>query len=580
MRQGQVLSGQYRLESRLGLGGMGEVWRATDTRLDRTVALKLLRFDLADDAESRRRFRQEARNLAKLAIPGIARIHDAGEEEVNGDTLTYLVMEYVPGKTLAQILTERGTLATTELMPILEQIAQTLDNVHRNGIVHRDIKPSNVMVGENGSATLLDFGIARSVDNTKVTRTGQVMGTLSYVSPEQLNGGPVDPESDVYSLAAVVYECLVGEPPFTGEPLEILNGHLRTPPPDPPSSIPETVARALKRALAKAPQDRFHTASDFVAGCAGKLPDAFAERPRGARGFFRRMAIPTAAVLAIALIATAIVVGQWYLGTGDLIPPDDGKPSGGWIPEGLDDGTLLDSRDGVIYRVDDKGYVYWYRHTDPKGGESAWAKGSGKRIGGDWKGRKVLAASNGILYALDDKGDLFWYRHTDPKGGSDRWSPESGTLVGHDFDEYIHIFVAADDILHTVDEKGRLYWNKHSSPADGPVEWLPGSGTEIGSGWDGSLAAFVSGGDGVLYVLRPNGDLLWHSPRDFRDFGTPWDRTTIAEGWDEYDSFVASSTGVIYARTRDGQLYWFRHLNPDNGLADWSSVKGKRLNPG
>lgn len=559
---------------------MGEVWSATDTTLDRTVALKLLRADLSDDVDSRRRFQQEARYLAKLAIPGAARIHDVGEDQLDGDTVTYLVMEFVPGRTLARLLAERGTLSAAELLPLLEQVARALDVAHRNGIVHRDIKPGNIMVDDDGRATLLDFGIARAVGDAKVTLSGQIMGTLSYVSPEQVNGDAIGPESDVYSLGAVAFECLSGTPPFTGAAVDILSGHLRTPPPDPPPATPRSVARAVKRALAKAPQDRFLTASDFVADCQGGLPDTKPERRRGNRRVLTRATMVTAAILAVALVVTVVVVGLWRPGSGDLSTPDEGgKSSPGWVPEGLEDGTLLDSHDGVIYRVDSDGHVSWYRHTDPKAGAPTWAEGSGKRVGGDWKGRTVIAANRGVLYAIDDNGDLYWYRHTDPKGGADKWSKGSGTRVGHDFDKYIRIFAASANVLHTVDKKGRLFWNKHTSPDDGPVEWQPDSGTEIGSGWNTPMATLVSGGDGVLYVTRPNGDLLWHAPRDFRDVSSPWDRITIAEGWDDYESFVASSTGVIYARTRDGKLYWFRHLNPDNGLDEWSSDKGKLLNP-
>src|SRR3954451_22586172 len=256
---GSVLAGRYALEERIALGGMGEVWRATDTVLHRVVAVKVLRTD--NPAALASRFREEDRHMAAVSHPGIAHIHDYGED----GTSAFLVMELVPGEPLSKVLAERGRLPVMEALPYLAQTADALSAAHAVGVVHRDIKPGNLMVMEDGAVKVTDFGIARAVGASAMTAVGNVSGTPQYMSPEQATGGTATPLSDIYSLGAVGYEMLVGHPPFVGDnQLAITMAHVHQAPPDLPESIPADVRSLLMRALAKDPAQRPPTTTAFA----------------------------------------------------------------------------------------------------------------------------------------------------------------------------------------------------------------------------------------------------------------------------------------------------------------------------
>src|SRR3954453_3668187 len=257
---GSVLGGRYALEERIALGGMGEVWRATDTVLHRVVAVKVLRTD--NPAALASRFREEARHMAAGSHPGIAHIHDYGED----GTSAFLVTELVPGEPLSRVLAERGRLPVTEALPYLAQTADALSAAHAVGGVHRDIKPGNLMVMEDGVVKVTDFGIARAVGASAMTAVGNVSGTPQYMSPEQATGGTATPLSDIYSLGALRYGMLVAQPPFVGDnQLAITMAHVHQAPPDLPESIPADVRSLILRALAKDPARRPPTAQAFAA---------------------------------------------------------------------------------------------------------------------------------------------------------------------------------------------------------------------------------------------------------------------------------------------------------------------------
>jgi eukaryotic-like serine/threonine-protein kinase len=218
-----VLNHRYRLDERLASGGMGEVWKATDELLGRSVAVKLLKEIYFSDESFRMRFRAEARFAASLQHSGIAQVYDYGEQ----DDKAYLVMELVPGETLSRILSVEGRLSTDTALDIIGQAARALHIAHSAGIIHRDIKPANLMVTADGVLKITDFGIARGGGAT-VTQTGQVMGTAQYVSPEQATGRKITPASDLYSLGVVAYECLAGMPPFAADtPIALALMHVR-----------------------------------------------------------------------------------------------------------------------------------------------------------------------------------------------------------------------------------------------------------------------------------------------------------------------------------------------------------------
>ncbi|MFF5229399.1 serine/threonine-protein kinase [Dactylosporangium sp. NPDC000521] len=260
---GDVLGDRYRLDEFVASGGMGQVFRATDKTLNRTVAVKVLLPGLTSDAEFGVRFRAEARIMASVGHKGVVGVYDYGETP---EGTMFLVMAFVEGRPLGERITREGALPADETMAIVAQAADALHAAHSNGIIHRDVKPNNLLVGDNGAVTLVDFGVARSADVTSVTKVNAVIGTALYMSPEQARGKPISPATDIYALGAVAYHCLTGAPPFTGNsPLEIAIKHLQDDPAPLPDTVPAGVRAVVERAMAKDPEDRFPTAAAFAA---------------------------------------------------------------------------------------------------------------------------------------------------------------------------------------------------------------------------------------------------------------------------------------------------------------------------
>ena len=259
--EGTILGGRYALTGRIAVGGMGEVWAATDTVLDRAVAVKLLRRALSQDGDFAERFRTEARNSAALQHPNIATVFDFGED----DGTAYLVMELVVGEPLSQIIAERAPLSAQESVAILIQAAMALAAAHESGVVHRDVKPANILITPDGTAKLTDFGIARAVDSVPLTRTGQVLGTAQYLSPEQALGQSATAASDIYALGVVGHEMLTGERPFdTGSVVSTALAHVNQPPPPLPDTVPSGIRDVISAALAKDPADRPASGADMA----------------------------------------------------------------------------------------------------------------------------------------------------------------------------------------------------------------------------------------------------------------------------------------------------------------------------
>ncbi len=227
-REPRILAGRYRLEEVIGRGGMSTVYRGTDTSLDRVVAVKVALDPLVEESPIYlARFTQEAKSAASIGHPGVVTVYDAGAD---GPT-RFIVMEFVPGKSLADILKEERPLEPARAADIAAQVADALAAAHAAGIIHRDIKPGNIMVEPNGSVKVLDFGIARAVDGHSLTQTATVLGTSAYMSPEQALGQPVDARSDIYSLGCVLYEMLTGQPPFVADvAAAVMHQHVRVAP--------------------------------------------------------------------------------------------------------------------------------------------------------------------------------------------------------------------------------------------------------------------------------------------------------------------------------------------------------------
>ena len=258
---GQVFGSRYELVSRIAIGGMGEVWKANDSVIGRTVAIKILKDEYMGDSGFRERFRAEARHAALVNHEGIANVFDYGEEEGSA----YLVMELVPGEALSSILEREKILPASRVLSIVSQTASALHAAHQAGLVHRDIKPGNLLITPDGSVKITDFGIARLADQVPLTATGQVMGTVQYLAPEQAGGKPASPATDVYSLGIVAYEALAGKRPFRGESqVAIAMAQIKETPPELPSSIPSAVRALVMSCMAKKPEGRPASAHDLA----------------------------------------------------------------------------------------------------------------------------------------------------------------------------------------------------------------------------------------------------------------------------------------------------------------------------
>ncbi|MEU5691082.1 serine/threonine-protein kinase [Actinosynnema sp. NPDC020468] len=267
LTSGQLLAERYRLSRRIAVGGMGEVWEADDSRLDRRVAVKVLKAELSGDSEFLNRFRIEARTTASLNHPGIAAVHDYGETASIPDgpeDTAYLVMELVEGEPLAAVIA-RGRLTADRTLDVLEQAGNALQAAHERGLVHRDVKPGNILVTPTGKVKITDFGIAKAADAAPVTHSGMVMGTAHYIAPEQALGHAAEPASDVYALAVCGYECLTGHRPFRSEnAVTVAMMHIRDLAPPLPPDVPPGVRALIEATLVKDPRQRYRNGGEFA----------------------------------------------------------------------------------------------------------------------------------------------------------------------------------------------------------------------------------------------------------------------------------------------------------------------------
>jgi len=261
---GERLGGRYRLLERIGGGGMAVVYRALDTVLNRHVAVKILRSQYVHDEEFIQRFRREARSAASLSHPNVVSVYDVGQD---GDT-HYIVMEYVEGKTLNELIRERAPLSPEEAVRIAVQICDALDHAHANGIIHRDIKPHNILISKGGWVKVTDFGIARAADASQLTHTGTVVGSVHYVSPEYAKGLPAGAQSDLYSLGIVLYQMLTGKLPFNGEsPISVALKHVQESFEEPRKlnpAIPQSLENVVLKATRKNRNERYQTAAEMM----------------------------------------------------------------------------------------------------------------------------------------------------------------------------------------------------------------------------------------------------------------------------------------------------------------------------
>ncbi|WP_245160795.1 protein kinase [Blastococcus sp. CT_GayMR16] len=351
--RGGLLGNRYELLVVLASGGMGRVWRARDTLLERPVAVKVLRSEFTGDATFRARFRAEAQHTAALHHPNIASVFDYGELVEDGEQLAYLVMELVEGEALSALLERVGALDAARTLDIVRQTSAALGAAHAAGVVHRDVKPGNVLMGTDGVVKITDFGIAWSASSVPLTGTGQVIGTAHYLSPEQAEGGKATPASDVYALGTVAYECLAGRRAFEGEnSVQIALKQIREEPEPLPSGVPAAMRELVHRAMAKDPAARYpdgaalRAAADAVTLTGGTAPIGrtgthgtavlpLPPVPLGrtpasspARRFRRPSPVLLGALAALVVLAVVVALLQ----TGSRTPSEAGSPSGTTAP--------------------------------------------------------------------------------------------------------------------------------------------------------------------------------------------------------------------------------------------------------
>ena len=277
--KGQKINDRYEVIRSIGEGGMANVYLGYDTILDRNVAIKILRGDLSNDEKFVRRFQREALSASSLAHPNIVEMYDVGED----DGLYYIVMEYIEGKTLKQLLKKRGTLTLSEAIDIMSQLTDGMAHAHDSYIIHRDLKPQNIMIKDDGQIKITDFGIARALNSTQLTQTNSVMGSVHYLPPEQASGKGCTIKSDIYSMGIIFYELLSGSLPFKGDnAVEIALKHMREPLPslrEENSAIPQSIENIVKKATAKNPKNRYDSARSMHEDLLTALDDSRMDEP-------------------------------------------------------------------------------------------------------------------------------------------------------------------------------------------------------------------------------------------------------------------------------------------------------------
>ncbi len=312
--------GHYQLQKLIGRGGMGEVYQAYDSDTDRIVALKVLPPHLAQDATFQERFRRESHAAAGVSNPHVVPIHGYGEI----DGRLYLDMRLIAGRNLGAILTKTGKpLDPTFVIGMVEQVAEALDGAHAAGLIHRDVKPSNILIADNDFVYLIDFGLARTAGDSGMTTAGSTLGTLAYMAPERFDAGKVDPRSDIYALACVLYECLTGERPYPSDSLEQqIAGHMVSPPPRASDKDPRLAAfdEVIAKGMAKKPSKRYQSAGALAAAARAAL--AVPVRSTGRSGRHSAQRVPTrvrvskkvAAIAGATVVVAALgAVGVWQL---------------------------------------------------------------------------------------------------------------------------------------------------------------------------------------------------------------------------------------------------------------------------
>jgi len=491
MTQPRLLGGRYELDGIVGRGGMAEVFRARDIRLDRIVAVKTLRDDLARDQTFQARFRREAQSAASLNHPSIVAVYDTGEDMVGPTPVPYIVMEYVDGRTLRDLLRDDRRLLPERALEITEGVLRALDYSHRNGIVHRDIKPGNVMLTRNADVKVMDFGIARAVSDAQatMTQTAQVIGTAQYLSPEQARGERVDARSDLYSTGCLLYELLTGRPPFTGDsPVAIAYQHVRENPVPPSRVDPEIPAWAdsiVLKAMAKDPNDRYQSAAEMghdIQRALQGMPVAAATRTVGYQGT-RRMGQATQ------MAGATSAIPPYDYGPEDGPPEDGGRKKWPWVVA------------AVVALLIIAGLVWAFEFVSSSGSSYSVPNVGGQPLA---TAEKTIANQHLVVSGVVNQASS-----TVTKGDVIRTNPPGGTSVAKGSGVKLYVssgagstkipFVAGDNLnqaMNILQGKGfnvsEQAVSNSPKPANTVIRTSPPGGTSVAKG--STVTIFYSGG--------------------------------------------------------------------------------------
>jgi outer membrane protein assembly factor BamB/predicted Ser/Thr protein kinase len=488
--------GRYDVIAEIGRGGMGVVYRAYEPALDRTVALKVLAPDLANQPGFVARLRREAISAARLRHPNIALLYEFGQ----ADDTAFLVMEYLPGHSLRQIL-EAGPLPPERALALLDQIGQALDYAHRMGIVHRDVKPSNILVGPDDQAMLIDFGLAEMAERTQLTSDFALLGTPHYMAPEQAAGRGADARADQYALAAVAYEMLTGAPPFAGRSATaVVHAHIYDRPPPPTEQRPSLTAAVdavLLRALAKSPNERYGSLAEFVAALRTALTPHVSAPARRARARWALLGALTTVVLAAAAAWAALLPHGATTAGALSIRARDGDRAGVPLPRqvvwaysatpSLVGGPAPVAADGMVVVGTLDGQVIGLQANS---GELRW------RIGGQGAVFGAPSATRGLVFV--GSADEYVYALSLSTGGTIWPRKVTGAAL-------LAPTIDGDRLLVTTD-KGYIYMLQSGS---GQVIWSRplALGTRSPTVSDGRI--FVSAGRALFALDARDGTVLW-----------------------------------------------------------------------
>lgn len=402
--------GHYQLQKLIGRGGMGEVYQAYDADTDRIVALKVLPPHLAEDATFQERFRRESHAAAGISNPHVVPIHGYGEI----DGRLYLDMRLIEGRNLGAMLTKTGKpLDPMFVVNMIEQVAEALDGAHQAGLIHRDVKPSNILIAGNDFAYLIDFGLARTAGESGMTTAGSTLGTLAYMAPERFDGGKVDPRSDVYALACVLYECLTGVRPYPADSLEQqIAGHMVSPPPRPSDKDPRLAAfdEVIAKGMAKKPSKRYQSAGALAAAARAALSAPMRNTGRSGRHSAQR--VPTrsrvstkaaALVGATVLVAALCAVAVWQLrGTGSDADPSLADSASGSGPVQMPTGAVDEIAKTVPAEIRDTGRLVIGVNVPYAPNE--FKNSSGEIVGFDVDLMKAVARTMGLVPEFRETG--------------------------------------------------------------------------------------------------------------------------------------------------------------------------------